>query len=71
MNLLAKADALDAADQMSATILAKGYVSDEDVTVTNNDSIGKNLLNVYLIGAHIHSNLIDNNYMTPLTAKRR
>jgi hypothetical protein len=67
----AKADAMDASVEMSAAILDKGYVTDEDITVKNNDSIGKNLFNAYLIGAHIHSNLIDVNYMTPLTAERR
>ena len=67
----AKADALDAANEMSAAILAKGFVTDEDINVKNNDSIGKNLFNAYLIGAHIHSNLIDVDYMTPLTAEAR
>lgn len=65
-----KADAMDAMSQMSNTILSKGYVSQEDLNVTKTDSIGKNLLNVYLIGAHLHSNLVDTEYVTPLTAKR-
>lgn len=66
-----KGDAMEAKAQMSNTILTKGYVSEKDLTIPRNDSIGKNLLNVYLIGAHIHSNLIDINYMTPLTAEDR
>ena len=66
-----KADAMAAMSQMSNTILAKGFVSDKDIDVTRDDSIGKNLLNTYLIGAHIHSNLVDINYMTPLTAKNK
>jgi hypothetical protein len=57
--------------QMSNVILSKGYVSDEDITVAKNDSIGKNLLNVYLLGAHVHSNLVDIDYMTPLTARNK
>lgn len=65
-----KADAMDAMAQMSNEILAKGYVSQEDLNVTKTDSLGKNLLNVYLIGAHLHSNLVDTDYVTPLTAKR-
>jgi hypothetical protein len=60
-----------AMSQMSNTILAKGYVSDKDIDVTKDDSIGKNLLNTYLIGSHIHSNLVDINYMTPLTARNK
>lgn len=66
-----KADAMEAMAQMSQSILSKGYVEDADITVTNADSIGKNLMNVYLIGAHIHSNLIDVDYMTPLTAENK
>lgn len=65
-----KADAMDAMTQMSNEILSKGYVSQEDLNVTKTDSLGKNLLNVYLIGAHLHSNLVDVDYVTPLTAKR-
>lgn len=67
----ARADAMDAKSQMSAAILSKGYVKDEDIFLAKNDSIAKNLLNSYLIGAHIHSNLIDINYMTPLTAENK
>ena len=64
-----KADAMEAMSQMSAEILAKGYVSDKDITVANNDSIGKNLLNTYLIGAHLHSNLIDIGDIAPINIK--
>lgn len=62
-----KADALEAMTQMSNEILNKGYVSAEDITIDKTDSLGKNLLNAYLIGAHLHSNLIDTDYFTPLT----
>ena len=67
----ANADSMEAMDQMSAAILAKGYVEDADITVASDDSLGKNLMNVYLMGAHIHSNLVDIDYMNPLTAKNR
>ena len=66
-----KADAMGAMAQMSNIILSKGYVSDKDITVAKDDSLGKNLLNVYLIGAHLHSNLVDIDYMTPYTAKNK
>jgi len=66
-----KADAMSAMSQMSNTILSKGYVSDSDIQVAKDDSLGKNLLNVYLTAAHIHSNLIDIDYMTPYTAKNK
>lgn len=66
-----KADAMDAMDQMSNAILTKGYVDDSDINVAGDDSLGKKLMNAYLMGAHIHSNLIDIDYMSPATAARK
>ena len=66
-----KADAMNAKAQMTNAILTKGYVSDDDIDLVKNDSLAKNLMNVYLIGAHIHSNLVDTEYYTPLTAKNK
>lgn len=65
-----KADAMRAMAQMSNTILSKGFVSDEDIDVEADDSLGKNLLNAYMLGAHIYTNLLLNeNYETPYTVK--
>lgn len=66
-----KADAMSGISQMSNTIMSQGYVSEKDLQIAKDDSIGKNLLNVYLIGAHIHSNLVDIDYMTPYTSKNK
>ena len=66
-----KADALGAMSQMSNIIMSQGFVSEKDITVAKDDSLGKNMLNVYLLGAHIHSNLVDIEYMTPHTAQDR
>lgn len=66
-----KADAMSAISQMSNSILANGFVRDSDLQIPNDDSLGKNMLNSYLLGAHIASNLIDIDYMTPYTAKNR
>ena len=60
---------MEAKAQMQAAILNKGFVSDEDIELAGTDSLAKHLMNAYLIGAHIHSNLIDFGYLTPLTAK--
>ena len=54
-----KADALGAMTQMSNVILTNGFVSDKDIQVSIDDSMGKNMLNAYLLGAHITSNLVD------------
>ena len=64
-----RADAMAAISQMSNTTLAKGYVSEKDLNIAKDDSIGKNLLNVYLLGAHIQSNLVDIDGITPHTAR--
>ena len=66
-----RADSLKAAAQMNAVIATKGSVSEKDIEVAKDDSLGKNMLNTYLLGANIYSNLIDIDYMTPLTAKNK
>ena len=66
-----KADALGAMTQMSNVILTNGFVSDKDIQVSIDDSMGKNMLNAYLLGAHITSNLVDIDYMTPYTTKNK
>ena len=66
-----RADSLKAAAEMNSVILTKGTVSDKDITVAKSDNLAKNMVNVYLIGAGIHSNLIDTDYMTPYTARNK
>jgi hypothetical protein len=66
-----KADAMSAMSQMSNEINSKGFVRYSDLEISKTDSLGKNALYIYLMGAHIHSNLIDINYMTPYTAKNK
>lgn len=66
-----RADSLKAANEMNSVILSKGTVSDKDISVSKSDNLAKNLLNVYLLGANIHSNLIDTDYMTPHTYEQR
>lgn len=66
-----RADALKASAEMNSIISTKGFVSENDFVVGKYDSVGKNVLNVYLIGSNIHSNLIDINYYTPYTVTKR
>lgn len=66
-----RADSMRAAAEMNSVIMTKGSVSDKDIVVNREDSLAKNLLNTYLIGAHIHSNLLDSDYMTPYTLKNK
>lgn len=67
----ARADSLRAANEMVSVIMSKGSVSDKDITVAKEDNLSKNMVNVYLLGAGIHSNLIDTEYMTPYTARNK
>lgn len=66
-----RGDSMEAASEMNSIIAAKGSVSQNDFTVSKYDSIAKNTLNVYLIGSHIYTNLVDINYMTPHTAQNK
>lgn len=66
-----RADAMNAKNIMNNTISTKGMVSLEDITVEKDDSLGKNYLNVYLIGCHLNSNLINTNNYTAYTLKNK
>lgn len=66
-----KADAMLGISQMSNIISSKGYVSQSDLNMPSDDSVAKRAVNVYLIGAHIHSNIVDIDYMSPTTARKK
>lgn len=66
-----RADAMKAKSQAYNIINTKGTVSVEDISIDKTDSLAKNLMNVYLIGANLHSNLVDEDYYTPHTLKKR
>ncbi len=66
-----KADAMNASQEMLQTIANKGSVSENDYVVTKQDSLARNMLNAYLIGANIHSNLVDEGYYNPHTLEKR
>jgi hypothetical protein len=66
-----KAAAMKAKAETYNTINIKGEVSFNDIDTDKTDSIAKNTMNVYLIGANIHSNLIDEDYYTPLSLERK
>ena len=66
-----KAAAMQAKAEAYNTINTKGEVSFNDIDAQRTDSLAKNSLNVYLIGANLHSNIIDNDYYTPYTLENR
>lgn len=64
-----RADAMDAKNSFYNQINTTGMVSLNDVEIKNSDSIARNLLSAYLLGAHIQSNLINIDYLLPRTIK--
>lgn len=65
-----RADSMNAKNIMYNTINATGRVSIDDVPIEHDDPLSKNLIDVYLLGAGLKSNLIIGpDYMTPLTMK--
>ena len=65
----ARADSVEAKQAMYNTISTLGTVSLEDIPVDKTDVLSKNMMNVYMIGSHINTNLININNMTPQTIK--
>ena len=66
-----KAASMEAKAEAYNLINVKGEVSFSEIDTKKSDSIAKNTLNVYLIGANLHSNLVDEHYYTPHTIERR
>ena len=64
-----KADAMDAKSQAYAQITATGTLSRDDYTVSKQDSLAKNLINSYLLAAHLETNLVNEQGYTPYTLK--
>lgn len=64
-----KADAMNAKNKGYNTINMTGKVTLQDVRSDDDDSLSRNLLNTYLIGAHIKSNIISADYTLPYTLK--
>ena len=68
-----RADSMNAKDEFYSMINTTGMVRQSDVDVETSDSLARNELNVYLLGAGLNSNLInEGNYLRhTLTSKGR
>lgn len=64
-----KADAMDSKNKLYNSINIKGNVTLEEIRTDKDDSLSRNLLNTYLIGANIKSNIISDDYLLPYTIK--
>ena len=66
-----RADAMQDKSLANQQIKTLGNVRLSDLNNDKSDSLSKNLLSVYFIGAQINSNLVDSDYLTPYTLKQR
>lgn len=67
----ARADSIEAKQAMYSTISSLGTVSLNDIPEDKTDVLSKNMMNVYMIGSHINTNLINIDNMTPQTLANR
>ena len=65
-----KADSMLAKNVMYKEIDTLGQVRLSDLPKNSSDSIANNLVSAYLVGAHLHSNIVDTDYYTPYTLKK-
>lgn len=66
-----RADAMDAKNVAYNTINVKGLLSAEDVPVDIDDSLSKNMMSTYMIGALLNSNIVNQGNYTPYTLKNK
>lgn len=66
-----KADAMDAKSQAYNQISNVGSLSKEDYVVEKADSVARNTINVYLMGCHINTNLVNSGNYTTYTLKEK
>ena len=68
-----RADAMRSKEEMYSIISTKGMINAGEVTVEKDESLAKNMLYVYMLGANICTNLIgeDNGYMNSHTIKNK
>jgi hypothetical protein len=62
-----RADAMNDKSAMTNTIKTVGTVKLSDLPEELSDSLSKNLLSAYYIGAQLYTNLVNEEYMTPYT----
>ena len=66
-----KADAMNAKNLANNVIGSTGMLRLEDIPIDKDDSLSKGLMNVYMIGAHLNSNILNEGNYTPYTLSRR
>lgn len=66
-----RADAMGAKSQFYNILNNTGHAYLRDVDIESDDSIARNLISAYLLGAHLNSNLVNVANMLPRTLKKK
>jgi len=66
-----RADYMNAKNTAYSTISIKGDLSKEDVPIEKEDSLAKNMLNYYLLCSGIYTNILNADYMLPITIENK
>lgn len=66
-----RADYMDAKSIAYQTITTTGKLSQKDVPLENEDSLSKNLLNAYMIGSLLNTNMLNVDYLLPATIENK
>ena len=66
-----RADFMNAKSEAYQTISTTGTLSQKDIDISNSDSLSKNMLNTFLVGSLLNSNILNVDYMLPITIENR
>jgi hypothetical protein len=66
-----RADYMDAKSIAYQTIATTGQLSQKDLELDNRDSLSKNLLNTYMIGSLLNTNILNVDYLLPSTLEAK
>lgn len=66
-----RADYMDAKSVAYSTIATKGMLSMKDIPIEQDDSLSKNMMNYYLLGSCLMTNIVNTDYYLPSTLKAK
>ena len=66
-----RADYMDAKNIAYSTIATNGILHKDDIPISQEDSLAKNMLNYYMLGSCLMTNIINKDYYLPSTLKAK
>ena len=66
-----RADYMDAKSEAYQTIITTGTLSQKHLNINNKDSLARNMVNTYLIGSLLNSNMLNVDYYLPATIENK